>query len=783
MYLVDKAKHTPKMQNNRAHPDDVNVYGRLLQYIGYDEDTLDQNTTVISSNDKRFLATKNKNNNLVSKLTTALIDIKNDTSSDNINKVLYHINTDILKLELSEAIDSPVNKMILVNAIPWDDSRLSLTIIESLFQHIRDLTGNAEYFKIFQYLRIKKLGMKRGFEEDQFMELLQYKTFDILEALKMTFSDKEKKFWSMTLILSMKSLNMFDNLEEFDKLIYWQSSNEKSLIYQLLDSFAKNDYKNFTENELIVYTKFMLMMKDYKTVIELIEKDILAKSGNINLYLKNIVVEACENIDDSNVIEKIYSSLLISLNDYQVLKKYTDLLIKKDKSKMEIVEGYLNTKFEHFSNTRNFKLIKVYLDYKFFSKDNKYDFIDNYLKSYHDKQCVYPDLLNLVPKNMLIDYLMKYESSPERDFTLFKLSGDKDMDLPNLKQSIDYKEYTLSQTLNNFDLRNVDESESTYKFKLLKMIHLNSLGLYSLAKKVYEDLSIKNVQQAGLNYLLNDILPTNQQSSDLDFTFDELDNYGYVLSLALQKGNYSKFDGLLRFMFDLGNSNVMMYKQLHFIQKQRFFGNNKNYRTHFINTVLSMLRFGISETKDLSLSLPNDLISRWDFSSDTDTLWKNIYLEILILKALDNGSLRYEYILSLVEQKFSQNTNTKDVLDWQIEFFREYGIIANDNAKVIDYLKAINLENTLESFECEGKTPYEILMRYVDVLKIIKTLSSTKKFQNNKSLKNEIKNVLTMVRSHCKSFKNMYISQMKDVSLDDDMKTAMESNLKLFKML
>ncbi|CAI8507859.1 unnamed protein product [Hanseniaspora opuntiae] len=318
------------MQNNRAHPDDINVYGRLLQYIGYDEDTLDQNTTVISSNDKKFLTTKNKNNNLVSKLTTALIDIKNDTSSDNINKVLQHINQDILKLDSSEAIDSPTNRMILANVIPWDDSRL-------------------------------KLGMKRGFEEEQFMELLQYRTFDILEALKMTLSDKGKKFWSMTLILSMRSLNMFDTVEEFDKLIYWQSSNEKSLINQLLDSFTKSDYKTFTENELIVYTKFMLMIKDYNTVIELIEKDILAKSGNINLYLKNIVVEACENIEDNDIIEKIYSSLLISLNDYQVLRKYTDLLIKKGKSKVEIVEEYLNTKFEHFANTRNFKLIKVYL--------------------------------------------------------------------------------------------------------------------------------------------------------------------------------------------------------------------------------------------------------------------------------------------------------------------------------------------------------------------------------------------------------------------------------------
>ncbi|CAI8507847.1 unnamed protein product [Hanseniaspora opuntiae] len=384
---------------------------------------------------------------------------------------------------------------------------------------------------------------------------------------------------------------------------------------------------------------------------------------------------------------------------------------------------------------------------------------------------------------MLIEHLMKYESSPERDFTVFKLNGDKDMDLPDLKQSIDYKEYKFSQTLNNFDLEKIDESESTYKFKLLKMIHLNSLGLYSLAKKVYVDLSIKNVQQAGLNYLLNDILPTNQQSSDLDFTFDELDNYGYVLTLALQKGNYSKFDGLLKFMFDLGNSNVMMYKQLHFIQKQRFFGNNKNYRTQFINTVLSMLRFGISETKDMSLSLPGDLINRWDFSSDTDTLWKNIYLEILILKALDNGSLKYEYILSLVEQKFSQSSNTKDALNWQIGFFREYSLVATDNAKVVDFLKAIDFKETLENFECEGKIPYEILMRYVDVLKTIKTLSSTKKFQNNKSLKNEIKNVLTLVRSHCESFTNMYITQMERVSLDDDMKTAMESNIKQLKML
>lgn len=150
------------MQNNKAHPDDINVYGRLLQYISYEEDTLDANSTVISSNDKKFLATKNKGNNLISRLTTSLIDIKNDTSAENIKKVLNHINEVVLKLETTEKINSQTNKMVLANIIPWDDSRLSLTIIENLFKHIRDLTGNAEYFEIFQYLRAKKVGFKES---------------------------------------------------------------------------------------------------------------------------------------------------------------------------------------------------------------------------------------------------------------------------------------------------------------------------------------------------------------------------------------------------------------------------------------------------------------------------------------------------------------------------------------------------------------------------------------------------------------------------------------------
>ena len=772
------------MQNNKAHPDDINVYGRLLQYISYEEDTLDANSTVISSNDKKFLATKNKGNNLISRLTTSLIDIKNDTSAENIKKVLNHINEVVLKLETTEKINSQTNKMVLANIIPWDDSRLSLTIIENLFKHIRDLTGNAEYFEIFQYLRAKKLGLKRVFDEEEFKELLQYKTFDILEALKLTLSDKTKKFWSMTLILSMKSLNMFVTPEEFDKLIYWQSADEKSLIQKLLDSFTSTDYMKFKENDLIIYTKFLLMVKEYNTVINLIEKDIAAKSGNINLYLKNIVVEACENIDDYKVKEKVYRSLLISLNDYQVLKSYADVLINEGISKVDIVEKYLNTNFEHFMETRNFKLIKIYIDHKFYPETKTYDYIDNYLKTYYNKPCAYLDLKSLVPVDLLVQHIKKYDSGPERDYTLYKLSKYNGDGLENLKKSIDYKEHTLLKNLNDFNLKSIDTSETTHKFKLMDMIYHNSLGLYSLARKIYSDLHIKNVQQASLNHLINDIIPTNQPSSDLDFTFDELDNYGYVLSLTLEKGNYSKFNGLLTFMLNLGNSNVLMYKQLHFIQKQRFFGNNKNYRTHFINTVVSMLQFGIDDTKDSSFVLPNDLIGRWDFSSNSSMLWKNIYLEILILKGLDNGSLKYEYLLSQVENKISTfNGNSNTCLEWQIDIFKKYSLIADDNTKVIEFLKTINFDEILGSFKPEGKLPYETLMRYIDVLKTVKTLSSTKKFQNNKSLKNEMKNVLTAVRSHCELFSKMYIDQMNTIELSDEMISAMQSNVKQLKTL
>ena len=159
-------------------------------------------------------------------------------------------------------------------------------------------------------------------------------------------------------------------------------------------------------------------------------------------------------------------------------------------------------------------------------------------------------------------------------------------------------------------------------------------------------------------------------------------------------------------------------------------------------------------------------------------------MELLILKGLDNGSLKYEHLLTQVEQKLVPELDIKNPsLEWEIDFFKNYAVIAEDTAKVVEFLKNVNIDEMLGNFTAEGKLPYEMLKRYVDVLKTVKTLSSTKRFQNNKALKNEMKTLLGTVRSHCDFFTKLYRDQLESIELNDNMRSAMESNIKQLKTL
>ncbi|OBA24900.1 hypothetical protein HANVADRAFT_4284 [Hanseniaspora valbyensis NRRL Y-1626] len=782
---------------NKVLPGDLNIYTRLLDYINNEDESTNPSSTVISSNDKKYLIRNNKNDNLISKLTTSVVNIKDNTSAENISKELSNINENVLQLKIDEPINSSANLMILLKSLPWDDSRLTLLIIEQLFKNLSFLTGVELYYEVFQKLKMKKLGVNnKELDIDDFRGNLQIDSLNLIENLRLLYAIKGKEFWSICMILAMKEIKLFDTVEELQKLIYWVDNSETSYLDTLL---AKIDDKKLSEEELIVYCQALMFRgwkEDYHNIIKLINKDIDEKSGNINLYLKNIVIEACEHLEDNEQLFTIAQKLLKSLNDYKVLLKYVNVYetLHEDASKQDIVK-LLDTEFNHFIETRNFRLIKVYLDHKF---DNQFTSLKNYLDIFNNKLACIPDLKNLVPKDVLVDALNLYEPSSTRDFNIYQLT-EKRENLPNIEDSSDYQENEIDEKLNNNKIllsaedyvniiNKLDTLSRTYpeafQFNLLKIVIYNNLTLNEKALKVYDDLSIKNLQKLSLDSLINNVIPEPSPNNEFN-VMNEISNFGYILSLTLEKETYSKFANLVKFSLDISNSNVSLFKLLKAIKKQRFFG-NKQYKTILNNLINTLLKFDIKNTKDDSLVLPYNLVNQWDYSSNDKELWYSLLNEFYILKSLDGGSLKYERIIDLIknEKLPSDYESSENLLVWQSQFFKEYSDISNDNEKILTFLndQDISLLITKYTQELDTIQPWQILSTYVVILETFKTLDSIKKFQTNKSLKNIIKPILKKIRDENIKFIEVYSAYFEAIE-DIEIKKIIDTNKKLIKSL
>lgn len=763
---------------NKVKASDLNVYSRLLDYICTEDDIENPASTVVSSNDRKYLATNNKNGNLISTLTTSVLAIKDDTSVENIAKELENINVNILQLRSHEPINSSANMMILLKSLPWDDSKLTLVLIEQLFKNLHILTGVELYYQMFQRLKIKKLGPgSKELNTEDFRANLQIDSLNLVESLRLLSNAKEKEFWSLCIILAMREIKMYDTVEELQALIYWDDYSENSYLDLLL---SKIDKQILGEEERIVYCQGLLLRgtkQDYRTVISLIEKDIDDKSGNINLYLKNIVIEACEKSQDEKQMYSICHKLLKSLNDYEVLLKYvcTYLSLNKSSTKQELVKT-LEEEFPHFIKTRNFRLIKVYLDYKI---DGQFGNLNNYLDVYNDKLCCIPDLSSLVPKDTLLHSLMEYDSSPTRDYNIYQITKTKE-NLSKIDESIDYQEITIVDKLNNKTSFKINEyldilsmlkdlsqnHPESFQFKLLKMVVYNNLTLYKKASACYDELSIKNLQKLSMDSLINNFIPESSPKTDISGV-DEVSNFGYILSLTLEKKSYSKFASLLKFAIKLNNSNVALLKHLNSIRRQRFFG-NKQYRGVLNSLVGPLLKHGIESTKDDALFLPHDLIGKWDYSSNENELWYALLNEFYIMKSLDGGALKYERIIRIISQEklSTQYESGNQLLKWQFEFFEKYSQISDDNEKIVSFLEQVAIPDVLAGSANlkSDQQPWQILDNYIRVLETFKTLDSIKKFQNNKALKAKIKPLLKKVREeNCKVIE-AYTSYFEDAT-------------------
>lgn len=415
---------------------------------------------------------------------------------------------------------------------------------------------------------------------------------------------------------------------------------------------------------------------------------------------------------------------------------------------------------------------------------------------FHNKPCCIADVGSLVSNEVLIAALKTYESSPARDFNLYKLT--KEEGLSSLGDSLDFQQYQIIDDLDSQKSLNMavcgdilakleklsQDNSETFQFRLLQMVLYNSLSLYKESNDIYHGLQIKNMQKLSLDSFLTNIIPLSTPENNISLV-EELNNFDYILSLCLEKKTYSKFSGLVKFAIKLNNSNVVVFKYLEKIKKQRFFG-NKQYRDVLNKCIATLLEFGIENTKDDELELPFTLTNQWDYSSNTDELWYCLLKEFYILKSLEGGSFKYERIIDVIEnEKMSSNYQSPDnLVRWQFDFFKEYSGISNDNDKIAIFLDEIQVPFLDDSTENLGSfnQPWQILNAYITVLETFKTLDSIKKFQNNKTLKSKIKPILRKIRDHSSKFEAAYLDFFANCS-DKEIQKSIESNIKLVKSL
>ncbi|KAL6948955.1 hypothetical protein ACO0QE_001436 [Hanseniaspora vineae] len=506
-----------------------------------------------------------------------------------------------------------------------------------------------------------------------------------------------------------------------------------------------------SDQERIIYCQLCEVKGDAeskKKIVAEIQPQIALQNGNIDLYLKNLIINNCE---DAVLLKKFCVKLLENLNDYDTLLTlinccFKDLHLSKSET-LEIING--NEKFLH---SRNFKLGKLEVDLLFnenhaISKEN----LQNYLSDFHSKPCCFVDLQKFIKEDpsMMnkLEKLLEHEADEilnlnEQDpvfcYNMFKLFGCKEKYTKNLET---YPEYVVDQVCAKF--LSADEnsgssliSECVFScFKLEKqlevtpneyILHLwlvvlyTSLGFLPLAQKhYYESLKIKNVQIDVLDHLIysrhSSIWPVKDSIMSLPTSvYDSMDNMPRFIDIAFDRKSYSKIKGMFEFYGDLKMSFNRWRKYTDVLIASRLFNDTK-LRKEFYNDLQELFEFNHNynvvyqdrtDEKEFVLQFSDNRDFSTLFSSqqsletlpcfmkycnlDNPTYIQSVFAKELMLSGFQENTKKYDNFINCLLMKNGENQQsnlTKSLTKieaWSFELHDLLYFSKDDLSKVVD---------------------------------------------------------------------------------------------------
>ncbi|KAH3901079.1 Mdm20p SCDLUD_002554 [Saccharomycodes ludwigii] len=645
-------------------------------------------------------------------------------------------------------------------------------------------------------------------------------------------------FWNAVFaIMHYKNVSKFgDSTAKLEKLKVDLLQNEV-----LIRLESKKPFVN--DQERIVYCQLCEILGQEVTIVDELYPLLVKQNGNLDLYLKNIIINC--NTDLSKAWE-ICTKLLENLNDYLILQKLIDVGYKMGKQKQDVLD-HLNS-YESFNKSRNFMLIKFELDRLYSVGEGSIvtaEHLEEYVLSYYNKPCFCIDLQNIyrdaspaISSEVLIGKITKIVgdkgiSSDIYQYNLYEL----DSKTYNQKLLSNYPEYVVAKVRRkimeassdiSLDTRIVLEccymleqqikvTPNEYELHLWLCALYSQMGFSNVAQDhYYRCLKIKNIQVDILDHILHSRYSTitavkTNVSTGMDNVYTSMERLPRFIEVGLERESYSKINGMYELYARLQLSFTRLYKLVDQLIISRTFNDPKlrkelsgkllallEFNYHYKCTVGENHRLRLSDNRDLKIFGCDNVTKIWlssnSYMNINETwLFSMIVKELMIQDFAENSNSNLKYIEYFVKNCDVDTAFTK-VEDWSFNIIKKLykGECADNVLGLLEEYEGFFVDKYGNNYGWLIPHTYGVVMNLFKTLDGIKRVGSLVA-ANNFSLRKYIKEQLNKLRTkYCPTiFQDHYKSNIEKilsgadgaiVGFDDEFKSMILDNInKMYK--
>ncbi|KAI5953577.1 MDM20 [Candida jiufengensis] len=599
--------------------------------------------------------------------------------------------------------------------------------------------------------------------------------------------------------LDLKKFNKifsYLNKSKIKKYIYWYSFSFYLLYQQHNDEESKlNLYKSFgkklIENEkiqnnqqLYVYTRFLILDEDYKTIEKVLEEI----NFPLDLEMQLLYLESTKRNESwSKLFEYTTNSLF---ND-----KFDDF----DTYKLWIRSGkHLGMSYEDLKqklgDSRNELLTKIELDILYEKSIDENAEI--FFKQFQNKLCCFPDLskYKLPPKF----YEAIKESSESKPNNAIVLVNNQKF-LPNSVNSWDFYDKIKTERsefdndpINELFLMSIEEQLQTptleniissiaiiknlliqdkhnYKLKLLLVKLYSQLNTNDMIIPIYQSLKIKMIQHDTLSYLLTKTIPNKTSLEQFveifRFYLTATQEIKETIYNGFESEVYNKLESFINFGLRIKTS-FSLYFVLQKIIQISIVMNDKGYMNYFNDYLTKNEKLILGEWKD-----------NRDFKEESNvkisTNDSSIKVKLIIYMMI-NQLNEEEKVKNHLKTYNKLVSNTSHLSPWSNLIYKNYynlfkiktNINENESKSLYNFILKNLKFDKLKTFFVDDLTSSETNSKLIDLVELIQIIKLL--FSNNSN--SDYKILLIQLSTLINEFKkdnfiiNSQIKQIDDIN-------------------